>query len=192
MKKSLYGIVIGTSAGGIDALGFLLPNIPAGLNMAIFVVQHISSDSDSVFIDILNQKCGINVREACHNEEIRTDIIYFAPPDYHLLIEKNFTISLSSEAKVNFSRPSIDVLFETAAEAFTNRLTGILLTGANRDGSQGLRRIKELGGTTIVQSPADAAFSEMPASALRLFTPDKIMTLKQIAEFLSNLPMLKA
>lgn len=187
MNNEITAIVIGTSAGGIDALSFLLPYIPPGLKMAYFVVQHIGSDSDSVFVKILNSRCRLKVREACHNEEVTTDIIYFAPPDYHMLIEKNFTISLSTDPKVNFSRPSIDVLFETAAEAFTTRLTGILLTGANRDGSQGLMRIKELGGRTIVQSPAEAAFSEMPASALKLFTPDKVMTLKQIAEFLQNL-----
>jgi two-component system chemotaxis response regulator CheB len=177
-------VAIGTSAGGIEALNYLLPQIPASSRKAFFVVQHITADSDSYYIRMLGSKCRLPVREGCNTEEIVPGRIYFAPPDYHLLIEKNLTLTLSEEEKVNFSRPSIDVLFETAAEAFTGKLTGILLTGVNRDGSAGLMRIKNLGGQTIVQEPEDAAFSEMPLSALKLFKPDHTMTLEEIANWL--------
>ncbi|HEX2969870.1 MAG TPA: chemotaxis protein CheB [Bacteroidales bacterium] len=188
-KRILTGkteaVAIGTSAGGIEALTFLLPHIPAGCMKVFFVVQHISPESDSSFVRIMNDKCRIKVREACNTEDISPGTIYFAPPDYHLLVEKDFTLSISMDEKINYSRPSIDVLFESAAEAFMNNLTGILLTGVNRDGSRGMKRIKELGGRTIVQSPDDAAFSEMPSSAMRLITPDNIMTLNEIADFIS-------
>jgi two-component system chemotaxis response regulator CheB len=177
-------VVIGTSAGGIEALGYLLPNIPQDCRKTFLVVQHIAPSSDSSFIRLLSKQCSVNVREACNTEEIKPGTIYFAPPDYHLLVEKDFTLSVNVDEKVNYSRPSIDVLFETAAEAFGFRLTGILLTGVNKDGSVGLKRISDMGGTTIVQSPEDAAFSEMPESAIKLFKPDRILTLSQIAEFL--------
>lgn len=180
-------IAIGTSAGGIDALIYLLPHIPANCNSAIFIVQHISPNSESSFINLMRVKCKVEVKEACDTEEIKPGTVYFAPPDYHLLVEQNYTFSLSADEKVNFSRPAIDVLFETAAEVYKNRLTGILLTGANSDGSKGLKRIKELNGQTIVQSPQEAAFAEMPASALKLITPDKILTLEQLALFVQNI-----
>jgi two-component system chemotaxis response regulator CheB len=179
-------VVIGTSAGGIEALGYLLPNIPHDCRKAFLVVQHIAPSSDSSFIRILKKQCSINVTEACNTEEIRPGTIYFAPPDYHLLVEKDFTLSVIIDEKVNYSRPSIDVLFETAAEAYGSMLYGILLTGVNKDGSEGLKRISEMGGKTIVQSPLDAAFPEMPQSALRLFEPDKILPLSEIAEFLKT------
>lgn len=178
--------MIGTSAGGIEALNILLPHIRSGCTKAFFVVQHILPESESVFVRILQEKCNIKVREACNTDEIIPGTIYFAPPDYHLMVEKDFTLSVVMDEKINYSRPSIDVLFETAAEAFSRRLTGILLTGVNRDGSAGLKRIKELGGKTIVQSPDDAAFPEMPFSALRLFNPDKVLTLEQIASYLKT------
>jgi two-component system chemotaxis response regulator CheB len=184
--KRFEAVAIGTSAGGIEALSFLLPHIPGNTRKAFFVVQHITADSDSYYIKLLKSKCRAKVREACNTEEIVPGKIYFAPPDYHLLIEKDLTLTLSAEEKVNFSRPSIDVLFETAAEAFRNMLTGILLTGVNRDGSAGLKRINELGGKTIVQKPEDAAFPEMPLSALKLLKPDSIFTLEEIARWLRN------
>ncbi|HEX2921543.1 MAG TPA: chemotaxis protein CheB [Bacteroidales bacterium] len=175
-------IAIGTSAGGIEALSILLPSIPANCKKVFFVVQHISPESDSSFIRMMHDRCNLIVRETCNTDRIKPGVIYFAPPDYHLLVEKDYTLSIIMDEKVNYSRPSIDILFETAAEVFTKRLTGILLTGVNRDGSAGLKRIAELGGQTIVQSPHDAEFNEMPASALKLFKPDHIMTLKEISD----------
>lgn len=184
--NTLEAVAIGTSAGGIEALSYLLPMIPRNCNKAIFVVQHITPDSDSSFIRIISRKCRVSIREACNTDGISPGTVYFAPPDYHLVIERDYTLSLNTDEKINYSRPSIDLLFETAAEAFTSRLTGILLTGVNRDGSAGLKRIADLGGTTIVQLPEDADFKEMPESALRLFKPSYILSLKEIALFLAR------
>ncbi len=180
----ISAVVIGTSAGGIDALDYLLPHIPAHSKVPVFVVQHISKDSDSYFIKMLNQKCKVKVKETCHNEFIIPGTVYIAPPDYHLLIEVDDTLSLSVDEKVNFSRPSIDVLFESASDVFNKNLVGIILTGANSDGAIGLKKIKDNGGYTIVQSPSDAEVSEMPRAAIALQTPDSIMTLNQIAQWL--------
>jgi two-component system chemotaxis response regulator CheB len=180
-------IVIGTSAGGIEALDYLLPSIPSVSRVPVFVVQHITADSDSYFIRSIKDKCYVKVKEACHTEVIVPGTIYFAPPDYHLLIEDNLTIALGSDAKVNFSRPSIDVLFETAAEVFKKGLTGILLTGSNSDGSRGLLKIHQYGGKTIIQDPTTSYMSEMPQSALRLFQPSLILNLKEIARLLADI-----
>ncbi|MGE5419921.1 MAG: chemotaxis protein CheB [Chloroflexota bacterium] len=182
----INGVAIGTSAGGIEALGKLLPCIPKGCEKVFLIVQHILPESDSTFVRLISEKCNIKVCEAFNTEEIIPGTIYFAPPDYHLQVERNFTLSLGVDEKVNYSRPSIDILFETAAETFRQNLTGILLTGVNRDGSAGLKRIKELGGKTIVQSPDDADFSEMPLSAIKLFKPDQVLTLDDIAAFLRS------
>jgi two-component system chemotaxis response regulator CheB len=180
-------VTIGTSAGGIEALNYLLPHIPAVCRSAFFVVQHIHPSAGTFFIEALNEKCHIKLREACSTETIQPGLVYFAPPDYHMLIEKDLTISLSMDEKVNYSRPSIDVLFDSAAVVFKTNLTGILLTGANYDGSQGLKHIHEMGGYTIVQQPETAAFGEMPSFALKLFTPNEVLSLPQIAQFLKNL-----
>jgi two-component system, chemotaxis family, protein-glutamate methylesterase/glutaminase len=180
-------LAIGTSAGGIEALNFLLPRIPPDSKVPVFVVQHITHDSDSYFIKMIKDHCQVNVKEACHTEEIIPGVIYFAPPDYHLAVENDKSLAISHEDKVNYCRPSIDILFETAADVYTNGLTGILLTGSNTDGSRGLKYIQTHGGRTIVQSPSDAMMSEMPESALRLFKPDAIMTLKEIAFIMEKL-----
>jgi len=187
MTTTKKAIAIGTSAGGIDALDFLLPHLPAMTSAAIFVVLHISPDSDSYFLQIFNRKCKLKVKEACDTEEIKPGVIYFAPPGYHLLIEEDFTLTLNVDEKVNFSRPSIDLMFETAAEAFKKNLTGILLTGANSDGSIGLKTIKDLGGTTIVQDPKEARFPDMPLSALQLHSPDMILKLEDIARYFEKI-----
>lgn len=193
-KNSLTGsstslikaVAIGTSAGGIEALGRILPHIPKGCRKVFLIVQHILPESDSSFVRLIKEKCNIKVREACNTDEIIPGTIYFAPPDYHLQVERNFTLSLGVDEKINYSRPSIDILFETAAETFRQNLTGILLTGVNRDGSAGLKRIKEHGGKTIVQLPSDADFSEMPLSAIKIFKPDHVLTLKEIAAYLAS------
>lgn len=177
-------VVIGASAGGIDALSLLLPKIPANSQVPVFIVQHISPDSKSFIVDILDNHCNVIVKEALHTEIIVPGVVYFAPPDYHLLIEDDYTLSLSADEKVNFSRPSIDLLFETAADVYGMNLTGIILTGANKDGSAGLKKIKEAGGKTIVQNPEQSFMSEMPEAAIKACQPDKILSLAQIAEVL--------
>jgi two-component system chemotaxis response regulator CheB len=183
----IKALAIGTSAGGIEALDYLLPLIPEDSVVAVFVVQHIMADAGSFFIKSIKDKCYVKVKEACHTEEIKPGTIYFAPPDYHLLIDDNKSFALGSDEKVNFSRPSIDVLFETAAEVYRKELAGILLTGANSDGSKGLLKIHQYGGKTIVQDPSTAFMSEMPLSAIELFKPDKILSLKEIGGLLANI-----
>lgn len=180
-------IVIGVSAGGLHALGQILPKLPADFPLAVIIVQHISAQSDNYMIRHFDNITKVTVKEADEKEEILPGIVYFAPPNYHLIVENDFTFSLSVDERVNFSRPSIDVLFETAAEAYGDTLIGIILTGANNDGSRGLKRIKDSGGFTIVQNPAKSEASAMPESAIKMTKVDKILDLDTIADFLIKL-----
>jgi two-component system chemotaxis response regulator CheB len=180
-------IVIGVSAGGLHALGQILPRLPADFPLPVIIVQHISPQSDSFMIRHFNSISMLAVKEADEKEEILPGTIYFAPPNYHLIVENDFTFSLSVDERVNFSRPSIDVLFETAAEAYVETLIGIILTGANNDGSRGLKRIKDFGGFTIVQNPATSEVSAMPEAAIKIAKVDKILDLEKIAGVLMKL-----
>lgn len=185
MKYS--AVVIGVSAGGMNALGQILPLLPKDFPLPVIVVQHVSPQSDNYMIRHFNKLSKIEVKEADEKEEIKPGVAYFAPPNYHLLIEEDFTFSLSTEDRVNFSRPSIDVLFESALDAYCSNLIGIILTGANNDGSKGLKKIKDCGGLTIVQSPGDAEVSAMPEAALRLTKVDHILKVEEMAAFLIRL-----
>lgn len=180
-------IVIGASAGGFEALNYMISALNKQLTTPIIVVQHLSPNFDSKLAKIFNRISHMQVKQAEDKEAILDNHIYVVPPNYHLLVEKDFTFSLSSDAKVNFSRPSIDVLFETAADAYRNRLIGILLTGANADGALGLKKINDCGGYTIIQSPSEAYAKAMPESALKLFTPNKILNLKEIVKHVSEI-----
>lgn len=180
-------VVIGASAGGFHALGKLIPKFPKEFSMPIFIVQHISPTSDNYLATFLNKLSNLLVKEADEKEEIKAGYIYIAPPNYHLLIEEDHTISLSTEEKKNYSRPSIDILFETAAIAFGNKLIGIVLTGANNDGAEGLLAIKNAGGFCIVQKPMDAEEETMPVAAIEKAKPDKILKLDEIANFIIKL-----
>ena len=180
-------VVIGVSAGGLEVLGMLLPLLPAGFPLPVIVVQHLHPLQDRSFLEILGRSCALVVKEAEEKEKAVPGVIYFAPPNYHLLIELDATFSLSVDEKVNYSRPSIDVLFETAAEAFGPGLIGIILTGAGKDGAAGLGRTKENGGLTIVQDPATAQFPIMPMAAMEETEVDHVMNIEEIARFLSGL-----
>ncbi len=180
-------IVIGTSAGGLDALGIILPMLNAALPVPILIVQHISASSDSFIVTYFDRLCSLRVKEAEEKELLQPGVIYFAPPDYHVLVESDRSISLSNEEKVNYSRPSIDVLFETASWAYKNKLIGIILTGANWDGAAGCEQIKNSGGLTIVQDPATAAVSRMPESAIEKFKPDHILKVEEIGPLLNRI-----
>ena len=180
-------VVVGVSAGGLETLKELLPLIPAGFALPIIIVQHLHPMQDKFFIDSLDSICPLPVREAEEKERVMPGNVFFAPPNYHLLIEKDRTFSLSVDEKVNFSRPSIDVLFETAAEAYGPELIGIILTGASRDGAAGLRRIKENGGTAIVQDPATARFPVMPSAALAETEVDFVLSILKIGVFLAGI-----
>lgn len=180
-------IVIGSSAGGINALEKILPILPKDFPFAVIVIQHISPNSENYFSSHLNKLCFLTVKEADEKEKILTGKVYTAPPGYHLLIERDFTFSLSVDPLVNYARPSIDVLFESAAEAYQKDLIGIILTGANSDGAEGLKLIKKYGGLTIVQDPLAAKSPEMPAAAIKTAQIDHILKLEQIGLFLTEI-----
>jgi len=161
-------LVIGTSYGGPEALKYILPRLEEGFPLPVIIVLHIGDHSNDAFIGLLNAYCSLPVKEAESNEPIRAGVIYFAPPNYHLLVEDDFTFSLSTDERINFSRPSIDVLFESAAWVYGKDLMGLLLTGANSDGAAGIKTIRELGGIAIVQNPCNAISPAMPRAALKV------------------------
>lgn len=180
-------VVIGASAGGMEALGSILKNLSEDFCAPIIIVQHLSPHSDGFMYKYLDSICSVKVKEAEEKEKIVGGVVYIAPPNYHLLIESDKTLSLTVESKVNYARPSIDVLFESAADAFRDEVIGIILTGANRDGSMGLRKIKDLGGVTIVQDPSTAESEAMPRTAINTVKVDYILKLEEIAMKLSEL-----
>ena len=177
-------IVIGLSAGGMNAMKIIFSLLPKDFNTSIIIVQHISPRSDSQWIDLLNDKSNLTIKEADEKEKIEKGTVYIAPANYHLLIEKNKTFSLTIDERVNFARPSIDVLFESAAEAYKNKLIGVVLTGSNHDGAKGIKRIKECGGLVIVQDPKTAESAYMPTSAIAAVKPDYILSLEEITDLL--------
>lgn len=185
LQEAKYdAIVIGVSAGGLNATTRILENLPAGFPVPVIVVQHRARDDRWLLEEVVQRKCNMQVKQADEKERIKKGIVYFAPPDYHLLIEKDGTFSLTNEVPVNFSRPSIDILFETAAEVFNDRLLGIILTGANNDGAGGIQMIRKLGGTTIAQKPASAEYPEMPLAAIETGSVQHVMDLDEISRFL--------
>jgi two-component system chemotaxis response regulator CheB len=179
-------VAIGVSAGGVKALEILVGLLKKGCKLAFIIVQHLSSESDDFLVRYLNEKSELIVKQADEKEIIQKGVVYIAPPDYHLLIEEDKTFSLTVDEKINYSRPSIDMMFETAAFAYGSSLIGIVLTGANRDGSQGLQRIKEAGGLTIVQEPKTAEVAMMPSSAIAAVSVDHILPLEEMASFLNS------
>lgn len=184
---NVEAIVVGTSAGGIHALQQILAPLPRDFRFPILVVQHRRPNQDDLMAFTLNESCKLQVKEADLFESIYPGIVYLAPANYHLLVEPDKKLSLSVDAKVSYSRPSIDVLFETAAEAYRAALIGIILTGANYDGTNGLKKIKENGGFTIAQDPACAEVPTMPNEAINNKVIDKILSLAEIGRFLAQL-----
>ena len=179
-------IVIGTSMGGLNALKTVLGGLPATLGAAVAVVQHRTADPRSQLEVILRRHCALPVREPCDKEPIVPGRIYVAPADYHLMIEDG-AFSLSTDGPVSYARPSVDVLFETAAEALGRNVIGVVLTGANYDGAKGAATVKDRGGTLVVQSPEEAECAMMPEAALRAATPDYVLSLADIAPLLTRL-----
>jgi two-component system chemotaxis response regulator CheB len=179
-------VVIGASAGGVEALSVLLPAIPRSYGGAVFVVLHLPRDRRSLLVDIFGPKCVLTVREAEDKEPVAPGTIYFAPSDYHLLVDRGPALALSTDAPVNFSRPSIDVLFEAAADVYGPRLLGVILTGANDDGAAGLEAVSRAGGTTCVQEPSTAYASLMAEAAIRRVRPHHVLGLAELARLLST------
>jgi two-component system chemotaxis response regulator CheB len=187
LREAIDGVAIGTSAGGIDALSVLLPALPATLTAAVFVVIHLPRERPSHLVDVFQPKCAVPVREAQDKEAVERGTVYFAPPDYHLLIDRGPQLALSADALVNFSRPSVDVLFESAADVYGDRLLGIILTGASQDGALGLEAVRRAGGQTVVQRPDTAQVPVMVESALKRGPVDYVLPLDEIAALLRTL-----
>jgi two-component system chemotaxis response regulator CheB len=177
-------VVIGASAGAIQALSEILPALPADFPLPILIVVHVPADPGSILASLFEKKCQMVVREAEDKEPALGGVIYFAPAGYHLLVEAEGTLSLSSDEEVMYSRPSIDVLFESAADAYGPAVIGIILTGANSDGAKGLRAIAAAGGTALVQEPTTAYASAMPRAALSECASARSTTLAEIVNFL--------
>ncbi|WP_026732098.1 chemotaxis protein CheB [Fischerella sp. PCC 9605] len=188
MKFNL--IVIGTSLGGLDALQIMLRDLPKNFPVPLAIVQHRHKASDDTLGVLLQRYSNLVVKEVEDKEEISPGCVYLAPADYHLLVESmNKAVScpyfaLSTDAPVTYARPSIDVLFETAADAYAEKLIGVLLTGANQDGVQGLAKIKARGGVTIVEEPSTAFCPVMPKAAIAAGVAKIVLPLADISAFL--------
>ncbi len=180
-------VVMGASAGAVEAMGAILPRLPRSFPIPIVVVVHLPAERPSGLRALFGPRCNLPVREAEDKIAIRGGSITFAPPDYHVLIERDKTLALSVDEPVNYSRPSIDVLFESAAEAIGAATLGVLLTGASSDGARGLKRITEAGGVAVVQDPARASSPAMPTAAIALSQPHFVLDLPEIGALLASL-----
>lgn len=185
--NGVRAVVIGASAGGVSALFSVLGALPDGFAIPVLCVLHLPDNRHSQLAEVLQRRLRRPVREACDKARIEAGLIYVAGPRYHLSVEQDLTLSLSQEEPVHFSRPAIDYLFSSAADAYGPGLLGILLTGANEDGARGLLQIKQSGGRTVVQDPRDAQVALMPEAALALHSPDHILSLSGIGQLLATL-----
>ena len=183
----IEAIVVGASAGGVEALLGIFAELPAGFGLPIIAVLHLPDERRSQLAEVFARRLRIPVREARDKELIEAGTLFFAGPGYHLSVENDRSLSLSQEDRVHHSRPAIDYLFASAADAYGAGLLAILLTGANQDGARGLAHVKQSGGTTIVQDPKEARIAVMPLAALALHTPDHILTLSRIGSLLASL-----
>lgn len=176
-------IVLGTSAGGVEALAELLPALPAHFRPALLIVQHLPKER-SLLVEIFSSRCPLPVREAQDKEPVRPGTVYFAPADYHLLVDKGPLLALSVDEPVHYCRPAIDVLFESAADVYGPRLAAVLLTGANEDGATGIQAVRAAGGVTVVQQPDTARAPFMPNAALARGPADFVLSLQQLSVLL--------
>jgi two-component system chemotaxis response regulator CheB len=184
----LYDVIcIGASWGGLNALGQVLSDLPAAVDVPIVLVQHRSADAqDGALAELLSGQSRRRVLDAEDKMRLEPGHVYVAPPDYHLLVERG-SLALNVDERIQFARPSIDVLFESAADAYGSRVIGIILTGANEDGAQGLRHIKESGGVALIQDPAGATRRAMPDAAIATTVADAILPLDAIGKFVYGL-----
>ena len=180
-------VVVGTSWGGLAALRTLIGGLPDSFQMAVTVIQHRHRDSDHLLRTLLQERSTLRVCEVEDKMPLEHGHIYVAPPNYHTLVEPGY-FSLSTEAPVRFSRPSIDVTFSSAADSYTHRTVGVVLTGANADGAEGLRRISDRGGLALVQDPDGAESPVMPTAARTAVPRARVMSLEAMAQFLAALP----
>jgi two-component system chemotaxis response regulator CheB len=187
LRGRISAVVLGVSAGGVEALSYLLPRLPKNFRPALLIVLHIPPDRPSLLVDIFAPRCPLPVREAQDKEPVKPGTVYFAPPDYHLMVDTGPILSLSVDEPVHYSRPSIDVLFESAAYIYGARLAAVILTGANDDGAQGLAAVRAARGVTLVQSPETAHMPVMPAAALARGPVDFVLPLAQLTQVLGEL-----
>ena len=185
--KGIEAIVIGASAGAVHALSRILPALPADYPVPVLVVVHIPADRSDLLAPLFQAKCRVVVKEAEDKEPILPGFVYFGPSDYHLLVETDRTVSLSSDEPVLYSRPSIDVLFESAADAYGEGLVGVILTGANEDGAEGLSAVDAAGGVAMAQDPEEAFVSAMPSAALDRCARARSCSLDAITAFFVGL-----
>ncbi|NQU25022.1 MAG: chemotaxis protein CheB [Candidatus Nealsonbacteria bacterium] len=184
MTQNYKAVVVGVSAGGLEALCNLIPSLPEGFPVPVVVVQHRRANTDDFLSAHLHEQSQLRVKEADDKELVRPGTVYLAPGGYHLLMERDGTFALSLDERVNHSRPSVDVLFDSAADAYRDKLIGVVLTGSNSDGSRGLKHIKQCGGLAVVQDPARAEADCMPREAIKATPVDRILALEDIAPFL--------
>lgn len=181
LYRTVEAIVIGCSAGGLDALRILLSALPAQSASAVIIVAHAAPDAIHHLPAILARNCRLPVNEAHEREPVLSGHVYVAPPNYHLLIEPDRNFALSVDERVCFVRPAIDVLFCAAADVYGKRLAGVILTGANSDGAVGLQAIKKAGGYALVQDPGSAYADAMPRAAIATGVVDKVLPLDALA-----------
>lgn len=183
---AVEAVVIGASAGALEALSAILPKLPRDFRPFLAIVVHVPPDNRSMLATLMQAKSQIRVVEAEDKEPISPSTAYFAPPDYHLLVEDRRALALSSDEPVLFSRPSIDVLFESAADVYGSSLLAIILSGANQDGAAGSKAVVEAGGAVIVQNPDEAFAPAMPEATLEACPGARVMRLREIAEVLQK------
>jgi two-component system chemotaxis response regulator CheB len=181
------GVVVGASAGGVEALTTLLPALPRHCLASVFVVIHLPRERPSLLVEIFEPRCALPVREAQDKEPVAAGTVYFAPPDYHLLVDAGPQLALSTDDLVHFSRPSVDVLFESAADVYGERLLGVVLTGASADGADGLAAVDRAGGGVVVQRPDTARSPIMAAAALQRTPTALALSLPEIADLFRGL-----
>ena len=179
-------IVIGASAGAVHALSRILPTLPATYPLPVMVVVHVPTDPSGL-VSLFATKCQVAVREPEDKEPILPGTVYFAPPGYHMLVEADRSVALSTDEPILFSRPSIDILFESAADIYGSGLVGVLMTGANEDGAEGVAAIAHAGGTVLVEDPAGAFAPAMPSAALASCPAAQALPLEAIADHIGRL-----
>jgi two-component system chemotaxis response regulator CheB len=190
--RGLRAIAIGGSAGAIEVLQELLPALPAACRLAVLVVLHQPRDRASLLAELFASRTPLKVCEPDDKQDIEDGCVYFAPSDYHLLVDAGPRISLSADEPVHFSRPAIDVLFESAAETYGPALLAIVLSGGNEDGAAGALAVRRAGGRVIVQDPAQARVAMMPRSAIERCAPDAVLDVAAIAALFRSLARTEA
>ena len=186
-EKSYKALIIGGSAGSFQVIVQILSNLPENFSLPILLSLHRLKHIRTGFVEALSIKSKIKIIEPHDKQIIKPGCAYLAPANYHMLIDIDKRIALSTGQQVNHSRPSIDLSFQTAAEVYRTKLVGVILSGANKDGAYGLKKVFDNGGYTVVQSPEDSQITTMPKAALSLIEPNKVLTVREISEFINTL-----